>query len=57
MIVLMVRNGVVEWPVSITPDQLQTVREMYPDHLVVEQIGEETTGWLFDGVTFTAPKE
>ena len=56
MIVLMIKNGVVEWPVSITPDQFQTVQEMYPEHTVMEQTGEETSGWSYDGVSFAPPQ-
>ena len=42
--------------VSITPDQLQTINEMYPDHLILAQVGAETIGWTFDGTTFTEPE-
>ena len=55
MILIGVLNGVVDICVSIRPEQLPTVKEMYPDHLLQEQVGSENIGWLFDGVTFTAP--
>lgn len=57
MVVVGVKSGVVELCVSITPDQLQTVAEMYPEHVLLEQVGDETIGWTFDGVNFTAPLE
>jgi hypothetical protein len=50
------KDGVVEICVSIRPEQLQTVTEMYPDCEFQEQAGEETIGWTYDGVTFTAPQ-
>lgn len=53
MVVVGVKNGVVEICVSITPDQFQTVCEMYPEHQIMEQSGDENIGWLYDGVTFT----
>ena len=56
MIIVGVKNGVVELCVSIIPDQLQTMAEMYPEHLLLEQVGAETIGWAFDGATFTAPQ-
>ena len=51
------QSGVVEICVSITPDQEQTVREMYPHCSFTEQVAEENIGWTFDGVNFTAPLE
>ena len=56
MIIVGIKSGVVEICVSITPDQRQTVAEMYPDHLLQEQTGDENIGWTFDGVNFTAPQ-
>jgi hypothetical protein len=55
MVIVGVLNGVVEICVSITPDQLHTVKEMYPDHVFTEQSGAESIGWTYDGVSFTAP--
>jgi hypothetical protein len=55
MIVIGIISGVVDICVSITPDQLPTVKEMYPDHDLREQLGAESIGWTFDGATFTAP--
>lgn len=52
----MVKNGVVEWVVSLADnEQAQTTREMYPEHQIVNKIGEEGVGWLFDGVSFSPP--
>ncbi len=56
MIIVGVNNGIVEICVSITPDQLQIVREMYPLCTFTEQTGDENIGWTYDGVTFTAPQ-
>lgn len=56
MVIIGILNGVVEICVSITPDQLQTVHEMYPDHTIQEQVGGEDIGWTHDGVSFTAPQ-
>lgn len=53
MVIVGIKNGVVEICVSITPEQLEIVREMYPDCTFQEQIGQENIGWLFDGVNFT----
>ena len=53
MVVVGVRDGVVDLCVSITPDQWPTVAEMYPNHQLSEQVGAENIGWLFDGVAFT----
>lgn len=53
MVIVGVKDGVVGICVSITPDQLQTVIEMYPDHQFTEQVGQEDIGWIFDGVNFT----
>ena len=55
MVIVGIKCGIVEICVSITPDQLQTVREMYPEHLIQEQAAYENIGWTFDGVSFTPP--
>lgn len=55
MVIVGVVNGVVDICVSITPDQLPTVSEMYPDHAIIEQVGAENIGWTYDGGSFTAP--
>ena len=53
MVIVGVKDGVVDICVSITPDQLQTVKEMYPDDTFTEQVGDENIGWAFDGTVFT----
>jgi len=53
MILIGVDAGVVVLCVSITPDQIQTTAEMYPEYLLLEQTGEESLGWLYDGLIFT----
>lgn len=55
MIILGIKEGIVEICVSITPNQLPTVKEMYPDHLFLEQQGVESIGWTYDGTGFVAP--
>ena len=55
MVIVGIKAGVVEICVSITTDQVQTVREMYPEHQIAEQVGDESIGWTFDGVSFTPP--
>jgi hypothetical protein len=56
MVIVGIKAGLVEICVSITPDQLEIVREMYPDHLIIDQTGDESIGWTFDGVNFAPPK-
>jgi hypothetical protein len=55
MVIVGIKEGVIDLCVSITPDQLATVQEMYPAHLLLEQAGAESIGWLFDGVGFIDP--
>lgn len=55
MIALLIKDGVVDWPVAINEDQLQVLRDTYPEHVIVEQTGDETSGWLYDGVKFSPP--
>lgn len=56
MVIVGIKSGVVEICVSITPDQLEIVREMYPEHQITEQIDQENIGWTFDGVMFSPPQ-
>lgn len=53
MVLIGVKAGVVELCVSINPEQLQTVMEMYPECLLLERAGDENIGWLYDGAVFT----
>ena len=53
MIVVGIKDGVVEICVAITEDQQQVLHEMYPDHLFLEQVASESIGWKYDGLTFT----
>jgi hypothetical protein len=53
MVILGIKNGVVELCVSV--DDTVTLAEMYPEHLLIEQSGNENIGWTYDGVSFTAP--
>lgn len=56
MIIVGIENRAVVLCVSIDPEQLQNVREMYPECDLREQIGDENIGWSFDGATFTPPQ-
>ena len=56
MIIVGIKDGVIEICVSITPDQFQTVCEMYPNCDFQEQVGDENIGWTFDGTLFTNPQ-
>ena len=53
MVIIGIKDGVVELHVSVA--DTQTLAEMYPEHLLIEQTGSETIDWTYDGVTFTAP--
>jgi hypothetical protein len=55
MVLIGISDGVVVLCVSINPDQMQLAREMYPDWILQEQIGEESVGWTFDGEEFHPP--
>lgn len=48
MILIGVENGKVALCVSINLDQLQPAKEMYPQMLLQEQIGEENIGWTYN---------
>ncbi len=56
MIIVGIKSGIVEICVSITPEQLPTIYEMYPEHLIQAQLGDENIGWTYDGLSFTAPQ-
>lgn len=53
MVIIGIIGGVVDICVSI--DDIETLSIMYPEHILIEQVGGETIGWTYDGVTFTAP--
>lgn len=57
MVLVGIENGMVVLCVNIDPEQMRLAQEMYPDWILQEQVGEETIGWTFDGVKFTAPLE
>lgn len=57
MILIGIDQGTVVLCVSIDPEQLPHCQEMYPDWILQEQIGEETSGWTFDGSSFAPPSE
>lgn len=53
MTYVLIRAGVVIHCVSV--NDIQSLAECYPDCLILQQVGAETTGWAYDGVSFTAP--
>ena len=53
-IFVLVKAGVVEHCIAV--DSSADLVEYYPEHAVIERMGEETIGWTYDGVTFTAPQ-
>lgn len=55
MVLIGIDKGVVVMCVNIDTDQMQLAREMYPDWILQEQVGDENIGWTFDGVTFSPP--
>lgn len=54
MIVVLISEGVVEHVISV--DSMDDLRDYYPQHELREQVGDETIGWTFDGVSFTPPQ-
>lgn len=55
MVIVGVKGGVVELCVNI--DDTQILAEMYPEHTLMQQVGNENIGWTYDGVNFTPPIE
>lgn len=53
MVIVGIKDGVVEICVSV--DDLQTLAEMYPEHQLLERVGDESIGWTYDGTTFNPP--
>ena len=53
MTYVLIRNGVVVHCVSV--NDVQSLRECYPDCTILERVGLEHVGWTYDGVSFTAP--
>jgi hypothetical protein len=51
--VIVNRDGLVEECISV--DSIAQLEEIYTEHKIIERTGDETVGWKFDGVTFTAP--
>ena len=56
MVLIGIDNGTVVLCVNIDKSQLQHAKEMYPDWVLQEQVGDENIGWTFDGETFTPPQ-
>jgi hypothetical protein len=54
VVIIGVKDGVVELCVSV--EDTETLAQMYPEHLLMQQVGDENIGWTYDGVTFTAPQ-
>jgi hypothetical protein len=53
VIFVLVKDGVVEHCIAV--NTAQDLIEFYPEHEIIEQVGEENIGWTYDGVSFTAP--
>lgn len=53
MIFVLVKDGVVEHCISV--DSVADLEEFYPEHQIIEQTGEETVGWTYDGKAFSRP--
>ena len=54
MTYVLIRNGLVVHCVSV--DDLASLHDCYPDCVILERTGEETTGWTYDGVSFSPPQ-
>jgi len=50
---VIVKDGVVVECVTVA--SINDLTEIYTEHQIIEQTGEETIGWTYDGVTFNAP--
>jgi hypothetical protein len=55
MLIIGVFKGVVEIFVSINPEQLEVMRDQYPEHILLERSGDEDIGWVYDGSVFYLP--
>ena len=53
MVVLLIKDGLVEQAISV--NSIADLVDYYPEHTLLEQSGEETVGWTYDGVSFTPP--
>ena len=51
MTYVVIRNGLVIHCVSV--NDVEQLRECYPDCILMERTGEEDIGWTFDGTNFT----
>lgn len=54
-IFVMVKDGLVEHCTSV--NSRDDLVEIYTEHEIIEQTGNETVGWKYDGVNFTVPLE
>ena len=52
--VMVSQDGVVEQCISV--DSIADLTDIYTEHQILEQVGDENVGWTFDGVTFHAPQ-
>lgn len=53
MIAVVVKDGVVINCVAV--NSFDDLRDYYPEHILLEQVGEENVGWTYDGATFSPP--
>lgn len=51
MVFVLVKDGVVEHCIAVNSEA--DLVEIYPEHQIIAQTGEETIGWTFDGSVFT----
>lgn len=54
MIFVLVKDGLVEHCVAVNSSA--DLVELYPEHQIIEQVGEENVGWTYDGTTFSPPE-
>lgn len=55
MVFVLISGGIVEHCIAV--NSIDELREFYPDHLILEQVGAENVGWSFDGSEFIPPKD
>lgn len=54
MIFVLAKDGVVEHCVAVNSEA--DLVEIYPEHQIIEQTGDENIGWTYDGVSFSPPE-
>lgn len=54
-LVLINKDNIVDYVVSISDDQYDVVKDMYPEHRCIARIGDETIGYIYTGNGFIPP--